>query len=406
MKIIFFTDHFTPEMSPPAAHIYDRCKIWVGQGHEVTVITNVPNYPFGECYDGYKNKFRQTEMLNGIKVIRVMTFMAENKGSVKRMLDYISYTYSAFFNTLFMKKPDVVISSSPPLFSPIAGVLFARMRRVPHVIEIRDLWPAFIAATNGWEKTDRMYRVFERLEMWLYKHSKRIITFSPTFTDNMVARDVDPNKIDLVINGSDLNLFSPTKADTALIDDLNLRDQFIIGYIGTMGLAHDLENAVRAANLVKDKNIKLLIVGAGGETENVKTEAEKLGAKNVIFVGRQDKNEMPKWWSICDVGLVHLKGSQELAAAIPSKIFETMAMGKPILFAGLKGAGSYVVDKHEAGICVTASDPEALAEAMVTLSTDKELFQLYADKSLAAAPIYSREKQAEDTLNSLKKACE
>ena len=404
MKILFFTDHFTPEMSPPAAHIYDRCKIWVEQGHQVTVVTNVPNYPFGETYENYKNKFRQVEMLDGIRVVRVITYMAENKGTIKRILDYISYTVSALFNSLFIEKPDVVISSSPPLFVPMVGVVFSILRRVPHVFEIRDLWPAFIAATNGWDKEGRMYRTLEWLELWLYKKSKRIITFSPTFTDDLVSRGVEADRIDLVINGSDLNLFSPKDPDQALVDELKLNGQLVIGYIGTIGLAHDLKNAVRAAKLVEDNNITLLFVGAGGEKENVQALADELDAKNVMFIGRQEKNTVPHWWSICDVGLVHLKGSQELAAAIPSKIFESMAMGKPILFSGLPGAGSHIVDKHEAGICVTASAPQALADAMLAMKTNKEQLALYAANSLTSAPEYSRAKQAEKTLASLKKA--
>lgn len=404
MRILFFTDHFTPEMSPPAAHIYERCKIWVEQGHEVTVVTNVPNYPYGETYDGFKNKFRQVEMLDGIRVVRVKTYMAENKGTIKRILDYLSYTVSAFINTLFEKKPDVVISSSPPLFVPIVGVAFSMIRRVPHVFEIRDLWPAFIAATNGWDKNGKLYRFLEWLELFLYKKSKRIISFSPTFIEDLTARGVEEDKIDLVINGSDLNLFSPQEPDEQLLSELSLKGQLVIGYIGTIGLAHDLENAVRAAKLVEGKGISLLFVGAGGEKENVKALAEELSATNVIFIGRQEKKDMPRWWSICDVGLVHLKGSEELAAAIPSKIFESMAMGKPILFSGLPGAGPYIVDKHAAGICITANDPQALAGAMLKMKEDSELLKKFAANSLASASEYSRDKQAAKTLESLKKA--
>lgn len=404
MKILFFTDHFHPEMSPPAAHIYDRCRIWVKQGHDVTVITNVPNYPYGETYEGYRNKFRQVEFLDGIRVVRVKTYMAENKGTVKRILDYFSYTISAFINTLFEKKTDVVISSSPPLFVPMVGVAFCMIRRVPHVFEIRDLWPAFIAATNGWDKEGKLYRFLEWLELLLYRKSKRIISFTPTFTEDLTSRGVDENKIDLVINGCDLNLFSPLDPDEKLLTELNLNEQFVIGYIGTIGLAHDLENAVRAAKLVEGKDITLLFVGAGGEKQNVMDLANELGASNVMFIGRQDKQDVPKWWSICDVSLVHLKGSDELAAAIPSKIFEAMAMAKPILFSGLAGAGSYVVDKHQAGICVTANDPEALADAMMTMKTDQEAFKTWKRNSYESAPEYSREKQASKTLDSLKKS--
>ncbi len=401
MKILFFTDHFHPEMSPPAAHIYDRCRIWVKQGHSVTIITNVPNYPYGKTYEGYKNKFRQVEILDEIRVVRVKTYMAENKGTVKRILDYMSYTVSAFVNTLFEKTPDVVISSSPPLFTPMIGVVFAKLRGVPHVFEIRDLWPSFIAATNGWDKNGRLYRFLEWIELSLYRHSKRIISFTPSFIEDLVGRGVPEDKIDLVINGSDLKLFSPIEPDTNLISELNLHNQLVIGYIGTIGLAHDLENAVRAANLVKDKDITLLFVGAGGEKKNVIALAKELDATNVIFVDRQEKKNVPKWWSICDVGLIHLKGSSEISAAIPSKIFESMAMGKPILFCGLPGPGPDIVNKHEAGVCVTSDNPQALADAMLEMRINSDQLRKYADNSLASAPEYSREKQAESTLDSL-----
>lgn len=404
MKILFFTDHFHPEMSPPAAHIFDRSKLWAEQGHDVTVVTNVPNYPMGQTYEGYKNKFRQIEILDGVRVIRVMTYMAENKGTFRRILDYLSYSVSAFINTLFESKPDVVISSSPPLFVPMVGVAFSFLRRVPHVFEIRDLWPAFIAATNGWDKNGKLYRFLEMIELFLYRQSRRIISFSPTFIEDLTSRGVKEGKIDLVINGSDLNLFSPLEPDNSLMEELNLRDQFVIGYIGTIGLAHDLENAVRAAKLVENENITLLFVGAGGEKKTVQACASELDASNVIFVGRQEKRDVPKWWSICDVSLVHLKGSDELAAAIPSKIFEAMAMGKPVLFCGLAGAGTYVIEQHNVGICVQPNAPEALAKAMLELKTDSDQFERYAQNSLASAPEYSRVKQADKTLESLRKA--
>ena len=123
MKILFFTDHFAPEISAPGIHIYERCKLWIENGHEVTVVTNFPNYPLGKIYDGYKNKFRVSEKLDGINVIRVCTYMAENKGTFKRMLDYISYTFSSFINSLFLPKPDIIFSSSPHIFVPISATI-------------------------------------------------------------------------------------------------------------------------------------------------------------------------------------------------------------------------------------------------------------------------------------------
>ena len=153
LKIVFFADHFFPEISAPAAHIFDRCKIWVKQGHEVTVVTNVPNYPLGKPYKGYKNRLRSWEDIEGIKVLRVATYMAENKGTMKRTFDYISFAFSSFFNSLFLKKPDIVYSSSPHIFAPLGAIAFSILKRVPHILEVRDIWPESIAATTGMKRS-------------------------------------------------------------------------------------------------------------------------------------------------------------------------------------------------------------------------------------------------------------
>ena len=159
MKVLFFTDHFYPEISAPAAHIYDRCKIWADEGHQVTVITNIPNYPLGKPYKGYKNSLRSTEILDGIKVIRVGTYMAENKGTFKRTLDYFSYSISSFYNSLFLERPDVVISTTPHIFSPLGAIAFSLLKRVPHVLEVRDLWPESIVATTDLKKSSLIFLI-------------------------------------------------------------------------------------------------------------------------------------------------------------------------------------------------------------------------------------------------------
>ena len=139
LNILFFTDHFRPEPSAPAAHIFERCRLWVAGGHQVTVMTSAPNFPEGRVYPGYRNSWRAVEMMDGVRVIRVKTYIARNEGFVRRILDYLSYMCSSFWAAFGEPRPDVIISSSPHLFVAYAGCAHAFMWRVPHVIEVRDL---------------------------------------------------------------------------------------------------------------------------------------------------------------------------------------------------------------------------------------------------------------------------
>lgn len=404
MKILFFSDHFFPEPSAPAAHIYERAKLWVAAGHSVTVVTAAPNFPEGRIHAGYQNRWRTVEELSGIRVIRVKTFVVANEGFLLRIADYLSYMLSALLQSLREPRPDVVISSSPHLFVPVAGVLFGKWRRVPHVFELRDLWPATIAANtglrNGW-----VLRCLEWLELWLYRQSARVLAFTPSFRTDLVSRGIDAAKIDVVVNGADLALFAPPRPpDARLIEELRLRGRFVIGYLGTLGLSHGLDNVIAAAKLLRGTSVTFLFVGVGAAKTQLERDAVESRLDNIVFVGRQPKEEMPRFWSICDVALVHLRDEPVFATVIPSKIFEAMAVGRPILYVGRAGDGSEIVERHHAGLRVAPADPQALAAAALRLAGDAGMVAAMRSAASAAAPLYSRRRQAEATLNVLARA--
>ena len=398
LKIVFFTDHFVPEVSAPAAHIFDRCKIWVEQGYDVTVITNVPNYPLGVPYEGYTNRLRDWETIDGIKVLRVATYMAENKGTIKRTLDYISFAISSFINSLVIDKPDVVYSTSPHIFAPLGAIAFSWIKRVPHVLEVRDLWPESIAATTGMSRSSVVYRGFELIERLLYNSSKNIVVFTESFEKNLILRGVLEDKLHVVINGANIALFDAPVYDEDLAMRLDLHNKFVIGYMGTHGLSHDLLNAVYAASLVKDEDIFFLFVGEGAEKAAMVSLAKELNATNIRFVGRQDREDIPKYWGICDVGLVHLKNDPVFETVIPSKIFETMASGRPVMYCGPDSDGARLINKYDCGLAAKSDDPKALASQLRLLKRDSELCNRLATNGKKASPIFSREVQAEATL--------
>ncbi|NLH73383.1 MAG: glycosyltransferase family 4 protein [Verrucomicrobia bacterium] len=403
MRILFFTDHFKPEPTAAASHISERCALWAKWGHEVTAICAAPNFPEGKVMAGYRNAWRSVQMDNGVRVVRVKTFIHPNEGFFLRSLDYLSYAISAACFSQFEPRPDVVISSSPHLFVGVAGLVYSGLRRLPHVLEVRDLWPASITATSAM-KPGLAIRGLEKLESMLYRQATRVIALSPSFVEHMCSRGARRDRVDVVINGANLDLFRPKPRNEALRRQLGLAGCFVVGYLGTMGLAHGLENAIDAMVCLKGKAIKLLFVGPGPARRTLATRAKELGLDNVVFVPPQLRENMPEYWSLCDASLIHLRNSEVFESVVPSKIFESMAMGLPIIYVGPRGEGAAIVQKCGCGVVVPPADPRALASVIEKLAGAPTECRFLAENSLKSAPQFSRERQAEKSLESLEKA--
>ena len=405
LSILFFTDHFRPEPSAPAAHIFERCRLWVAGGHRVTVITSAPNFPEGIVYPGYRNSWHAVEVIDGIRVVRVKTYITRNEGFVRRILDYLSYMCSSFWAAFGEPKPDVIISSSPHLFVAYAGCFHAFIRRVPHVIEVRDLWPASLLENAGLRR-GLVYRFLEGTELMLYRRSARVIALSPGIADDIVTRGIPRAKVDVIINGANLELFTPRPVDRPVMERYHLSGKFVVGYIGTIGLSHGLEYAIRAFHLLQDTPALLFIVGVGAAKDGLESLVRKEGIQNVLFAPRQLKEDVPGYWSVCQVSLIHLRDAKVFGTVIPSKIFESMAMGLPIIYSGPEGPGADLVRRRGVGIVVPPEQPAQLAQAVELLMNDDARRREMADASLRAAPEYSRERQSEQSLASLQAAVE
>lgn len=220
MKILFLTDNFPPEVNAPASRTYDHCKEWVKEGQEVTVITCAPNFPRGRVYPGYRNKLYQMELMDGIRVIRVWSYMVPNKGFLKRTLDYISFSVSSFVAGLFVKT-DLIIATSPQFFTALSGRALHRWKRKPWVMEVRDLWPESIK-TVGAVKNDWLIKYFEWQEMRCYRSASKIIVVTDSFKDILSGRGVVSDKISIIKNGVDRSLFHPLCKDVNMLNVNNL----------------------------------------------------------------------------------------------------------------------------------------------------------------------------------------
>jgi glycosyltransferase involved in cell wall biosynthesis len=405
MRILFVTENFPPEVNAAATRVYERAVHWVKAGHEVWVLTCFPNFPQGRIYPGYRQKPFEHGLMDGIHVVRLPTYVARNEGFFRRTLDFMSFMAASIAAAPFLRRPDVVAATSPQFFSAVAGWAIAALRRRPFVFEVSDLWPASIAAVGAMRK-GRIYRALEALELFLYRRAAAVVVLTPSFRDDLIRRGIDAGKIAVVINGVDLHRYQPRDKDAELVERFGLRGKFVVGYIGTHGMAHALENAVCAAELLRaEPRFRLLLAGDGAAKAALQAQAARAQLDDVVFVDPQPKSMMPRIWSVCDAALIHLKDDSTFSEVIPSKMFEAMAMGLPLLMAAPQGEGSRIIERHRAGACVSSSEPGALAREITRWMDHPEDVRRFAEASRRTAPLYSRQTQAEAFLDVLDAVC-
>jgi glycosyltransferase involved in cell wall biosynthesis len=395
MKILFITDNFPPEVNAPATRTFAHCREWVKDDVEVTVLTCAPNFPHGKVYEGYKNKFYQTEMMDGIKVIRVGSYIAENKGFLRRTLDYLSFAFSSFVVGLFIKT-DVIIATSPQFFTTWSASMLSTLKRKPWIFELRDIWPASIRTVGAMNK-EGILDFFEKIEIFLYHNADGIIAVTKSFKKELVSRGIDTNKIDVITNGADLGLYNVEEKDQALLSELGLNNKFIIGYIGTHGMAHSLDFVMNAIAEIEDKEIHFLFIGNGAEKQNIMDIAEKLALENVTFLDSVSKKDTVKYLSIIDVSLSPLKKSDVFKGVIPSKIFEAAAMKKPILL-GVEGEAAGIIKRYKSGVSYKPENKEDFLEKIALLKNDRELYAELQEGCVVMAKDFNRKALADRML--------
>ncbi len=405
LKILFITENFPPEVNAAATRVYERACYWAKSGHSVTVLTCFPNFPQGKVYPGYRQSLWDDSVMDGIRVIRLPTYVARNEGFFRRTIDFVSFMFVGIAAGLFVRRPDVVMATSPQFFSAVAGWSIGVLKRRPFVFEVSDLWPASIAAVGAMTR-GKLFRMLEALELFLYRRAAAVIVLTASFREDLIRRGIDSRKIAVVINGVDLSRYQKCEKDKELLDLFRLREKFVVGYIGTLGMAHGLDNAVAAAELLRDdERFRMVFVGDGAVKRTLQAQVEKTKLGNVIFIAPQPKSMMPRIWSICDAALIHLKDDAIFGEVIPSKMFEAMAMGVPLLMAAPVGEASRILEREAAGVRVSSADPTALADEARRWLDHPEFVRRYATSSVRAAPRYSRQRQAETVMAVLSVVC-
>ena len=395
MRILFITDNFPPEVNAPASRTIEHCREWVKAGHQVTVITCAPNFPQGKVYEGYRNRLLWTEYMGGIRVVRVWTYVAANKGFIKRILDYASFAVTGFMAGVF-KEADVVITTSPQFFTNFAGYAFSKVRRKPWIFELRDLWPDSIRTVGAMENS-RVLDALQKAEIFFYHKADKVIALTPAFKDNLVERGIPAEKIVVVPNGVDSKVFYPRAKDRGILESLGLENKFIVGYIGTHGMAHSLDFIVSAIGHLKASQIHFLFIGDGAEKEKVVALVREKGIRNTTFLDPVPKDKVPDYLGACDAALVPLKKSDTFKTVLPSKIFEAAALQKPILL-GVEGQAKALVDLYGAGVCFEPENRIDFLNKVQLLKKDSALYKKLQEGCGKLAGDYERKRLAREML--------
>ena len=395
MKILFLTDNFPPESNAPATRTYEHCLEWVAKGAVVTVITCAPNFPKGEVYPGYKNKWYQEEKMDGIRVIRVWTYITPNRDLFKRILDYMSFCIAGFIASLFVQT-DLIIATTPQLFTAVAGYFTSICKRKPWIMEVRDLWPESIKAVGAMEQS-RILKILDRLVLFLYRKADRIVVVTDAFKERMIACGVSAKKISVIKNGVHTHQYQVREKNNALVKKHQLENKFVIAYIGTHGMAHKLDFILDCAATIQQDDIHFLFVGDGAYKARLVKKAKDMDLKNVTLLDAIPKSEVAEHISVADVALINLRKSDTFKKVLPSKIFENAAMSTPILL-GVEGEAKELVSSYEAGLCFEPENKVDFLEKINLIYRDKNQYEKFQKGCQLLAKAFDRKALALEML--------
>lgn len=370
MRILIVTHYFPPEVGAPQARLSELARAWAAAGDDVTVLTGMPNHPTGVIPPAYRRAVRRRERVDGYTVVRTWLYATPNEKVLRRTLGHLSFMVSAALLGGRVAGPaDIVVVSSPTFFSIGAAWVLARCRRARLVVEVRDLWPAVFRDLGV--VTNRVaLAVLERLELAAYRAATAVVVVTEGFRANLIDRGVPPAKVHTIRNGADLQLFTgDTPSNIALRTRLGAgRHESLVLYAGAHGISHALPVVADAAQLLRDSAIRFAFVGDGAEKERLRRRLVALRLSNVVLQPSVMRVRMPALLASADICLVSLRDITIFDSFVPSKIFELLAAGRPVIGA-VAGEAADILSAAGA-VVVPPEDPGALARAIRELAGD------------------------------------
>ena len=377
MKILYVSQYFPPEMGAPSARASELAYHWSLAGHQVSVLTGFPNHPTGVVPEEWRPRLRRlvyNEKAGDVDVFRTWLWPLPNRKAHERMRNYASFCVSSALRGMTLPRPDVVIGSSPQLLVALSAWWIAFSRQLPFVFEVRDLWPESLTAVGVGSEDSLLHHSLAAIARFLYERADRVVVVTPAFKDHLIQRwRVPPEKIEIVENGVETDMFSPSppEASAALRRELGADSKFLVCYVGTMGMAHGLDTLLdAAATLQREKpDVLFLLIGEGAEKQRIQSLAQSQSLTNVRILDQQPRDKIPAFISASDACLVLLKKTDIFKTVIPTKMLEFMSCARPVIL-GVDGQARQIIDEAGAGLVIEPENAVALAQAIKRLEQD------------------------------------
>jgi colanic acid biosynthesis glycosyl transferase WcaI len=385
--ILFITYYYPPEKGAAMVRIGETAKRLVKLGHQVTVLTTVPNYPTGSVPQEYRGRIIQEEIRDGVRVIRVWNYINSNTSFLRRILPHISFNLLApLLGGRTVGRPDVIIACSLPLFNAISGRILSWWKRCPYIFWIADLWPE-TPIQLGALRNRLMIRLSRWLEWTAYEHAAIVWVVSEGARNNLIQRGFPPERIFLGINGVDTTLFRPMPQTPGQARrELGWDDRFTVLYAGTHGVVHGLKTVLDAADQIRDRaDIQFIFIGDGAQKTDLVEQARKRNLRNIAFKDAQLNEKMPSIYAAADICLVPARKAQVLKGFLPAKLFEIMACGRPILL-GIDGEARQLAEEAAgAALFVEPENSAALVSAIIHLKEHPDIAKSLGNRGRAFA---------------------
>jgi colanic acid biosynthesis glycosyl transferase WcaI len=362
MRILIVSIYYAPEPIPKPHELAEGL---ARRGHSVTVLTGFPSYPEGKIYQGYRQRWRQVERINGVRVVRLPVYADHSARAIKRAAHVLSFFFSVLLLGPWLTGPfDVAYVWGNPPTSGLAGWILSRLRGAKFVYGVHDLWPE-MAEDTGMIRSRRPLAMLGALERFVLSRADFVLPISEGFRENVVEKGVPRSRVKVIPHWADEAIYRPVPRDEALIERLGIRGCFVVAYAGNIGRLQGLAELVEAASLLRHKlpQLRVLLIGNGLEREPLQALAARLEAHNVLFIERMPPADVVRHSAVADALYVGLKETKLARVSVPSKVASYLACGRAVI-ANVPGETAVLVDKAEIGVNTGAPTTAAIADAI------------------------------------------
>jgi glycosyltransferase involved in cell wall biosynthesis len=403
MKILVFAQHFYPEEISGAVLATELAEFLLEEGHQVTFVTCVPNYPYGKAFKGYSNRFIHRENVRGVEVIRVWSYISAKKTFWRRIVNYGTFSLFSIMGGLLSKKPDVIFAYSPPLPLGITAWLVARLKRIPWILRVEDLYPD-AAVSTGILKNKFAIRFFYWLEKFIYRRVDKLSVISQGFKEIVQSKGINPSKIEITPVWANPDTIIDKGTQTEFRRLQGFKDEYIILYAGNLGHTSDLEVVIDAAEkLQSHDDIHFVFIGEGVKKKSLEERAYQKQLNNIRFLPYLPRNKFGDMMTSADLFIVTLN-ERSSGYSIPGKTFNCMASSRPILSISPQDSEfSQMINRYQCGIVVEPGNPQMIADTILSAYQDLEKYLTMGKNGRAALEKYFSKKVCLDQIHKLLK---